>query len=125
MSISKEKRRTIVESQNHRCAFCGCPIHLAMHGINLKDAIATMDHIIPQVDGGTDELDNLVGACQGCNSLRGSMEIMEFYSIIIQSDADYRRDNAEFFKSNSKIPCYFHGYNRARKRYRRYFPLAA
>lgn len=33
----------------------------------------TLDHLVPQSIGGTDELDNLVLACMDCNSRRGNL----------------------------------------------------
>ena len=36
--------------------------------------MATLDHLVPQVKGGTDSLNNLVCACSYCNSNRGIID---------------------------------------------------
>ncbi|MDE2096926.1 MAG: HNH endonuclease [Patescibacteria group bacterium] len=33
----------------------------------------TVDHIVPKIEGGTDNLNNLVLVCYGCNTRRGKM----------------------------------------------------
>lgn len=72
------------------CRYCGARLYLAqaikvldMHkpGQNLWDAHwqteplkskgATVDHIIPEDDGGYDTIDNLVACCVVCNSSKG------------------------------------------------------
>jgi hypothetical protein len=42
------------------CAYCGGPA-------------GTIDHVRPQAFGGTDDPDNLVDACQPCNSRKGTL----------------------------------------------------
>ncbi len=34
---------------------------------------AEIDHVIPRSKGGTDDIDNLVLACRGCNFLKGAL----------------------------------------------------
>jgi hypothetical protein len=75
------------------CRYCGARLYLAqavkvlaMHkpGIIHWDAHwrteplnshgATVDHIVPEDDGGYDTFDNLVACCVACNSSKGSGE---------------------------------------------------
>jgi 5-methylcytosine-specific restriction endonuclease McrA len=48
-------RKFVLESYGEICAYCG---ERATH----------VDHVIPVSQGGGDEIENLVAACQGCNS---------------------------------------------------------
>lgn len=36
----------------------------------------TVDHLIPRIRGGQDEADNLIWACQPCNSSKGSRDLL-------------------------------------------------
>lgn len=36
---------------------------------------ATFDHVIPTADGGTDDLGNLVLACEPCNKAKGCLTV--------------------------------------------------
>lgn len=55
MSISHYRRRAIIAAHGGACHYCGTP-----------DA-AHVDHIVPRIDGGTDDLGNLIAACLSCN----------------------------------------------------------
>lgn len=47
-------RKAVLRRDGHRCAYCG------RHG-------ATVDHVVPQCQGGGNTWDNLVTACSRCN----------------------------------------------------------
>lgn len=65
--IRQEKRVAIVVIRDGgQCVYCGSSHKL------------TLDHIKPRIDGGSHEAENLVTACQSCNSKRGSMDIADF-----------------------------------------------
>lgn len=69
--ISQETRRMVYDRAGGCCALCGK--HL------LPDDF-TVDHIVPVVFGGADDVENLQLACFGCNQLKGRMhqeELME------------------------------------------------
>ena len=46
-----------------------------------KMRLATFDHIIPKVDGGSNRIENGVCACRKCNSVRGSMSFERWKTI--------------------------------------------
>lgn len=48
-------RQRILERDNHICAYCGARAN-------------SVDHILPRVQGGTHDLENLVACCSRCNS---------------------------------------------------------
>jgi len=54
---------------NFTCFYCGT-----------FDEQGQVDHIIPLSRGGTDNLENLVWACQSCNSSKGDMTLQEWRS---------------------------------------------
>ena len=61
-----------LEEYNNCCAYCGKPL-----GDNV-----TIDHIIPIVRGGTNDIDNLVPCCRHCNSKKCDKTGDEFRKLI-------------------------------------------
>lgn len=72
----KSKRRFLYEMQGGKCAYCDEPIELHF---------ATLDHVIPRVRGGSDEIDNLVVACKSCNLLKGGYESFDEVANLVAS----------------------------------------
>ena len=96
MTVKPSRRiNYLSEAQGHRCAYCGVPMILRSERIMKpkgkhrktppapamnwrsyskwkKFRRATVDHIIPRCDGGTDAVENLVVACLLCNQYRGN-----------------------------------------------------
>jgi hypothetical protein len=65
----KAQRKRVLARDNYECVYCG--------------AEATqVDHIIPRVDGGSHDLDNLVAACAKCNGLKGSRSQASFLRML-------------------------------------------
>ncbi len=84
------RRRKLIwlhKKQEGRCFYCDEPTILPENmdsGLTkqqLKYDGATLDHLIPQVDGGTDSLKNLVCSCAYCNSRRGTMAVDRFVKL--------------------------------------------
>lgn len=63
MKRRKLKKAYLYEKQAGACAYCGnkFPLHWL-----------TFDHVLRKRDGGTSRIENLVLACQPCNSYRES-----------------------------------------------------
>jgi hypothetical protein len=92
------------ESQNHRCAYCGIEIWHPKFRVSGKKPVrekpplpalnwpahskakkyrrATIDHVIPRCEGGTDALSNTVAACKLCNEYRGNVPADDAFSRI-------------------------------------------
>ncbi|WNJ21453.1 HNH endonuclease [Pontibacter sp. G13] len=56
-------RHNVFKRDGYRCVYCGTKEDL------------TIDHVIPKSSGGRDTWDNLVTACQKCNSKKGSLPL--------------------------------------------------
>lgn len=61
----KEQRKRVLARDSYECAYCG-------------QEATQVDHIIPRIDGGTHDLDNLVAACARCNGMKGSRSQASF-----------------------------------------------
>ncbi|MEW1719787.1 HNH endonuclease signature motif containing protein [Streptomyces sp. NPDC093109] len=65
----RPKLEDIAGRDGWRCHLCGRAVDRVRH-FQHRDA-ATLDHLVPVSDGGTDEAANLALAHRGCNSRRG------------------------------------------------------
>ncbi|WP_075737496.1 HNH endonuclease [Streptomyces acidiscabies] len=63
MAVSKRLRYEILRRDNHTCRYCGA---------SAPDVPLRVDHVTPVALGGTDTPDNLVAACEPCNSGKSS-----------------------------------------------------
>lgn len=53
-------RDVVMEEHGYQCVYCG-----------RKDSPLALDHVVPRIQGGTDDPANLVPACKPCNSSKG------------------------------------------------------
>ena len=60
-------KERIKENWNHTCAYCGSTDNI------------TLDHVKPRSLGGPDTTDNVICACERCNSDKGHQEWREWY----------------------------------------------
>jgi hypothetical protein len=64
MAVSKRLRYEVLRRDNHACRYCGA---------TAPDVKLTVDHVVPQALGGSDDPTNLVTACEPCNSGKTSV----------------------------------------------------
>lgn len=64
MAVSRRTRFEVLRRDGHTCRYCGA---------SAPDVPLTVDHVIPEALGGSDEPNNLVTACQPCNAGKSSM----------------------------------------------------
>jgi hypothetical protein len=64
VAISKRLRFEILRRDNHTCRYCGAAA---------PDAKLVVDHVLPETLGGRSEPENLVTACEPCNSGKSSI----------------------------------------------------
>lgn len=90
-------RTRLSESQNHRCCWCG------RQTTELPDRphSATIEHILPKSQGGTNDFHNLAMACRKCNAGRGTMSVEEFLFGIGRPRA-HRPKSKDVKKANKK-----------------------
>lgn len=64
-----------------RCYYCNRAIKCQKcENPTRRGRVATRDHLVPIVAGGTDALANQVGACLQCNLAKGDMSVEEFFA---------------------------------------------
>jgi 5-methylcytosine-specific restriction endonuclease McrA len=66
-TIARPLRRSVLERDGGKCVYCGRAHMQYTPPESAKDAVMSMDHVIPESRGGTDSDRNLVCACVGCN----------------------------------------------------------
>jgi 5-methylcytosine-specific restriction endonuclease McrA len=59
-------RESIYNSWDNKCAYCGAPA-------------TSLDHVIPRYRSGSSNRNNLIPACQRCNSNKASYKMEEWY----------------------------------------------
>ncbi len=67
MSVSLRLRRKVIVRAGNRCEYCG----LAQAG---QEAVFHVDHIVPIVAAGVDDLENLALACVSCSLRKGARQ---------------------------------------------------
>jgi hypothetical protein len=80
--ISKRLRFEVFKRDEFVCVYCGA---------HPPDALLECDHVVPVVDDGPTEMDNLVTACFDCNRGKGAVPL----SSVPQSLADKAEETAE------------------------------
>ncbi|MER6092418.1 HNH endonuclease [Streptomyces bluensis] len=78
MAVTKRLRYEVLRRDGHACRYCGA---------TAPDAKLTVDHVIPQALGGSDDPTNLVTACEPCNSGKTSMPADAPIVADVQDDA--------------------------------------
>lgn len=76
MAVSKRLRFEVLRRDGYACRYCGA---------KAPDVALTVDHVVPETLGGSDDPSNLVAACEDCNAGKSS----------IQPDAELVADVAE------------------------------
>lgn len=77
MKIRKRKyrQRQVYKKSGGKCVYCGKQLKIKTNGLDEK---MTIDHWIPKSRGGGGDLENLVCACDKCNSAKGDLMPEEF-----------------------------------------------
>jgi 5-methylcytosine-specific restriction endonuclease McrA len=66
-------REAILARDGYVCRWCGCKtFRVPPNTRRLHQFHATIDHVVPRSRGGTNDVDNLVMSCFGCNQRRGN-----------------------------------------------------
>lgn len=78
--VRKDLRLAIYLRDSFRCVYCCCDLH----GAHPTDI--TLDHVVAESDGGSNEPSNLVTACRHCNSSRQDKPLARFCGPETRSD---------------------------------------
>lgn len=78
--IRVERRRGIYVRDGHTCQYCGRDV--------ADGAVLTLDHVVPCELGGTNANDNLVTACNSCNSAKQDLTLREFAAYLRDKGVD-------------------------------------
>lgn len=82
----KDKRHAIYLRDGHTCCYCGRAIIAGVH-VSVPGA-ATLEHIVPKVEGGSDDADNLATVCVGCNSSKGAQSMRSWLKVLRSRGVD-------------------------------------
>ena len=63
-TLTSKEWEDILEQYNYRCVYCGVEFNC--------ENLPTRDHVIPISKGGNNVKENIVPACQSCNSRKGA-----------------------------------------------------
>ncbi len=77
--LSKSRKQKVWYRDNFTCHYCGKKVHSETY-----PGRATVDHKKPLVKGGTNDFDNLVTACEKCNSKKGELDYENFIEFKIK-----------------------------------------
>jgi 5-methylcytosine-specific restriction endonuclease McrA len=76
--ISAAIRRKIWQRDGFKCRYCGNEISENAGSHNRVWHCASIDHVVPVRDGGSDDEANLVSACLFCNLSKKAKSVSEF-----------------------------------------------
>jgi hypothetical protein len=90
VTLSKKLRFEVFKRDSFACQYCGA---------KAPDVVLQCDHIKPVVDGGTNDILNLVTACVGCNAGKGARVLSDQSTLVKQvdqlADLQTRREQLE------------------------------
>jgi len=93
-------REAIYYAFGGKCFYCGRETVLRTpNPRRLPDNLATVDHVIPTVDGGDTTWDNVVNSCRRCNMRKGRMTLDAF---LAQIDTDGVPEEAQAARETFK-----------------------
>lgn len=108
LSRSHRRQHEIAERDGWTCAYCGRRVACRCGDGPVEDweLPATVDHRIAQVRGGGHQLDNLVLACQPCNSRKHARELEAAPVRHAPSDIEVRHRAFEYLdRAVAEAPC--------------------
>ena len=84
----RQKLARLMEAQGHRCCYCSREVwHIEKPVGFKKNQQATLEHFVPQIEEvQTNKDENLYCACRFCNTLRGCIDAIEFYELLISGE---------------------------------------
>ena len=105
--ISHERKaltEKLWHQQGNCCYYCGVKTRFVkfQKGHRPEFDFATLEHLVPQCQGGTDDITNVVMSCFHCNMLRSALNVGEFQEFCQQFLSSHSNQDFEmkrkFFK---------------------------
>ena len=78
MSNNSVARKRLWDKGHRYCAYCG--IALTMKQERNINNMLTVDHVIPRINGGITQDNNIVAACKKCNTDKGERLMPQKFS---------------------------------------------
>ena len=79
--LRPDKRLAIYLRDGFACAYCGAILENG-------DTLLTIDHVVAQDLGGTNDEKNLVTACKSCNSSKSAKSVKAFLACLAERGVD-------------------------------------
>lgn len=90
IALSKKARFEVLKRDKFSCQYCGA---------KAPDALLHVDHVVPVVEGGGNDMLNLVSACAACNGGKGARRLSDHSAMEKQrekiADLEERRQQIE------------------------------
>lgn len=85
--IRRSRRLAIYERDRWRCVWCTRDVDLPRRrgdgAVTHMDHVATLDHVRPRDEGGSNKSENLVTACAKCNAARRHLSAYDFARLLV------------------------------------------
>ena len=91
--------KRLMRKHNGQCHYCRRHVVKDNDGSNM----ATRDHVLPQSQGGSYRVENLVLACKRCNNVRGSMAYSAFVELANEGSLPDIRYRPAFTQTRRRI----------------------
>lgn len=95
-SISWQVKDQVWDKTRNRCWYCGINLGHEDYGTSNFRRRPNIEHQIPLSDGGTNELENLVLCCYGCNADKRCRPVEEYRRHNTEMVATYCDDAIDF-----------------------------
>lgn len=91
-------RTRLSEAQNWKCCWCGtvCTERRGQHNST------TIEHVMPQSEGGADDWDNYAMSCHRCNSNRGTREVDRFLVMVANGNLKIDGESKSYARRQKK-----------------------
>lgn len=77
-SLMKRRIKNLLSFQDWECAYCHCP---------LIPKTATIDHMVPLIEGGSmNDISNQVAACGNCNGEKDDLNHEEYQNYLLKKE---------------------------------------
>lgn len=93
-AVSKKKRFDVFKRDGFKCQYCGA---------HPPSALLHVDHIHPVAEGGTNDEDNLITACEACNLGKGAGTLSDIPQSLAEKAAQVREREEQIQGFNAAI----------------------